>query len=512
MTDLRPKPASDADPRLDRRAFLGAAGGATAALALAACGAGAPAPARRPAVRPAGAREAAFHSRRDLRPPQILVDRRPSDPRRSTFVFTDCHGGRGQQGPIIIDRSGRLVWFHPVSDHGSAAQRVMNLRVQTYRGQPVLTWWQGGVIGGHGAGHYEICDQRYRQVARVQAGNGYVGDLHEFQLTERGTALLTAYGQATGEIPTPDRRATREGAYWFGVAQEVDVETGRVLLEWRSDDHVPVSASRLTPPRSATQPWDYFHMNSLAVDPTDDNLVISARNTWSAYKVHRDTGELLWTLGGDAGDFRMGESTEFAFQHDVVPRGGGRYTIFDNEAGPPDHAAQSRGLVLAVDESARTVSFVREYLHRPAVLSQALGNVQELEDDGAFVGWGESSYFTEYDGSGEAVLDVHLSGGVISYRAFLDGWAGEPAHLPRAAVVRAGRGAQVYASWNGATVHRRWRVLGGARRGALTQSLRVADVTGFETRVDIARAPAWIAVEALDERGSVAARSDPVRA
>jgi hypothetical protein len=58
-----------------------------------------------------------------------------------------------------------------------------DVRVQTYEGRPVLTWWQGGLIVGDGRGSGVIYDQRYRPVKTVDAGNGYRMDLHELTLT-----------------------------------------------------------------------------------------------------------------------------------------------------------------------------------------------------------------------------------------------------------------------------------------------------------------------------------------
>jgi hypothetical protein len=166
--------------------------------------------------------------------------------------------------------------------------------------------------------------------------------------------------------------------------------------------------------------------------------------------------------------------------------------------------------VLRVDERRRRVELVRAYRHRPPVLTEALGSVQPLDDGHMFVGWGDSSYFTEWDADGHVVLDAHLSGGVVSYRAFQQQWRGIPDEPPRIAVVRQGSHTTLYASWNGATVHRRWRVLGGADAHSLS-SLAVAPVTGFETAVALSSVPAWISVEALDAQGAVVARTDPAR-
>ncbi len=500
---------------LDRRAFLTALGAAGAATSIAACGGSGGQGKRRNRITPTlhASGSERLLSAPELRPPPIQVTKRPADPQLGTYVFTDVHAGFGQQGPMIVDRAGRLVYFKPVSDHGTATLRAFNARVQRYRGEPVLTHWIGATVYGHGQGHYELYDQRYRLVTQVHAGNGYLGDLHEFRLTDQGTALLTAYGRADGDLPAGPHGSPRAGAYFYGVVQEVEIATGNVLLQWRSDDHVPFSASYETvPPVGPMAVWDYFHVNCIVVDPSDGNLVINGRHTWAFYKVDRRTGQVLWTCGGRDTDFEMGHDTRFAFQHHVVAHGDGVFTIFDNEGGPPNEAHQSRALVLHVDEPRRTVSLLRQYRHRPPVLSEAEGSVQPLGTYpcNVFVGWGDSSYFTEYDRDGNVILDARLNAREVrSYRAFQNTWRGMPEAPPRLAVVRDGRAARLYASWNGSTEHRGWRVLGGAGARRLT-AIGVSDSHGLETEIRLPHAPTHVAVEPLNGLSDTALARSPV--
>lgn len=511
MTDPTPRPpAAPPSPTdahgLSRRGFLALAGGTGASLALSACGGAlgsrtvdelstVVAPVR-------------YLSEPHLRPPRVTVARRPASPGSQLFVLTDAHG-RGQQGPMIMDRAGQLRWFRPYSEHGTPHLRVMNVRVQRYRGQRVLSFWVGGLVASHGAGHYELHDERYRKLAEVHAAEGMKGDLHEFRITPQDTALFTAYGVAHGEIPD-GHGGLRHGPYWYCCCQEVDIATGKLLLQWRSDEHVPFQASYLAQPRRPSTPWDYFHMNSINIDPSDGNLIISSRNLWQVYKVDRRTGETIWRLGGRGSDFELGRGVRFAFQHDVVPHGHGIYSVFDNEAGPPAEASQSRAIVLKVDEIRRTVRLLREYHHDPKVLAPALGSMQLLPGGGVFVGWARPSWFTEWDRDGAIVFDAHLPHGVISYRAFLQEWQGVPETPPQFVVRRQGHRATLYVSWNGATVHRRWRVLGGTGSGVLSE-MAGADVGGFETAIDLPRIPRWVKVEAVGESGDVVGHSDVVR-
>src|SRR4051812_41148880 len=129
-----------------------------------------------------------FVSRPDLRPPAVRV-RTASAPPANGLIFVAPKAGAGQAGPMLLDERGRLVWFRDLA----GALKAFNFRAQTYRGRPVLSWWQGKVTGSYGTGVNVIADGSYRVIKKVQAGRGLKADLHEFVLTPRGTAYLTAY-------------------------------------------------------------------------------------------------------------------------------------------------------------------------------------------------------------------------------------------------------------------------------------------------------------------------------
>ena len=71
---------------------------------------------------------------------------------------------------------------------------------------------------------------------------------------------------------------------------------------------------------TAMAPFDYFHINSIAV-AHDGNLIISARNTCTVYKIARPGGELQWRLGRKRSSFQMGAGATFWWQHHARPRG-----------------------------------------------------------------------------------------------------------------------------------------------------------------------------------------------
>ncbi len=441
-----------------------------------------------------------FRSRPDLTPAVVRINR-PARRTADGLIFLDSHAGIGQQGPMIVDDHGELVWFKPLSSGGDQAHRAFNLRVQQYAGEPVLTWFEGAVVDGHGQGDYVIADTAYREIRRVRAGNGYLGDLHEFLLTDQGTALFTAY--ATARTPVTLFTGEKVNGYYYGIVQEVDVATGKVLFQWRSDAHIDIDESEDGPNRQGIV--DSVHLNSIAVDAAGQ-LIISARNTSCVYKVDRRTGEVIWRLGGRKSDFRFGDGAAFAFQHHVVPHPDGTYSVFDNES-PKPGAVQSRGLVLAVDETARTATLKRSYTHHPRVLAGSLGSVQILGNGNVFVGWGIPPYFSEYAADGTPLFDGKIAGrDTKCYRSFRYPWTGSPADKPAIAVHRSGGKAIVSASWNGATGVARWRVLAGDHAGAL-HPIGSLPRSGFETVLSVPVAAAHYAVEALDQSGKVLGRS-----
>src|ERR671913_546460 len=365
-----------------------------------------------------------FRSRPELRPPAIEITHQAHGTGPG-YIFVAAKKGAGQDGPMIFDNLGRLVWF-------SKDRYATDFKVQRYMGEPVLTWWEGEILAGHGVGEYVIFDGSYREITRVQAGNGYRGDLHEFSITPQDTALLTAYTETQTDLSAIG--GPKEGMTWGGIAQELDIETGEVLFEWRSLEHVGVEESYRKPPQDPSTPLDYFHINTIEID-FDGNWLISAKGTSAVYKIDRKSGEILWRLGGKESDFEMGKGTRFASQHDSRRQSDGTITIFDNGA-PPQVHEQSRTIVLELDMDEMSATLVREYTHPKELLSTSQGNAQILPNSNVFVGWGSAPYISEYSKDGELLFDASFSGSAQSYRAFRLPWSGDPDDDPAVAVER----------------------------------------------------------------------------
>ena len=440
-------------------------------------------------------RKGSFHAYRSdsVKTPRLVVTRARRGRAAGYLVLnTGWSDARPRpDGILISDDRGRPVYFQP----RVPGTKVFDVAVQTYQGRPVLTYWEGSFAAGWGYGEYVLLDESYREVARIGAVGGNRADIHDMTITPEGTALVPSYNLV--------RKGGRQ--ILDNVIQEIDIATGRLLLEWHSLDHVDLSESRDRPTRG--MPFDYFHLNSIDVGP-DGDLLVSARNTCAVYEIVRQTGGVRWRLGGKHSDFRMGRGTRFCRQHDARWVGGGTMTLFDNHVDRVRDGGQSRGLRLSVNQRRERVRLLRGYTHPRHLAVANKGSARQLSNGNLLVGWGAMPFITEFTRHGRIVFDAHFAKADDgTYRAIRARWEGRPATAPQAAA----DGTTVWASWNGATEVARWRVLGGDSAAAL-KPLATARKRGFETAIELDDGAAFVAVEALDADGKVLRASRVVTA
>ena len=242
---------------------------------------------------------------------------------------------------MIVDGRGRARLVQAARRRPTSPR---NLRIQHYRGQrgPDL------VAGPGDRGRLRPRrgrDRRHAPTARcttVHAGNGYAMDIHEFTLTPEGDALFTVYSPVWCTCPARrrarcplhrrDRPAGRRRAPASSSGSGTRSATSRCASPTPRRPTAP-STTRSTSTRSRRSPRG--------------RVLISARDTSAIYELDRAGGRILWTLGGKASDFRLGPRRAL-----LVPArrrsccSGNRVSLFDDEAGPPQKAPSSRGLIL----------------------------------------------------------------------------------------------------------------------------------------------------------------------
>jgi hypothetical protein len=443
-----------------------------------------------------------FVSEPQLHPPKVTLTTPAADPALGD-IFLTPKDEIPQQGPMIVNPKGQLVWFSPLPPHFEAT----DLLVQRYLGQKVLTYWAGS-NGGHGLGEGVIDNTEYHTIATVKAGNGMQMDLHEFDVEPRGVAYFAIYEPLILNLTSMGGPAN--AIVDDGVVQEVDVRTGLVMFEWHALGHVPLSDSYALIPRIKGAVWDWFHINSIDVE-RHKNLLISARGTWAVYQLDQTSGKIRWTIGGRQSNFKLGPGVRFAWQHDAIFLPNGTIQIFDNED-DPEIEDRSRGIDIALDFATHTAKLLHQYVNPgQKILTPSQGDVQQLPNGDHLLGWGSIGLVSEVSPAGRLTLEMHLPAQVDSYRAFRIPWCATGEGSPSVAAKRDGAsGTELWVSWNGDTRVVRWLVLGGGGSGAL-KSLGTFARSGFETAMRVDGSPRRLVVRGLDAAGRTLGQSATLR-
>ncbi|KAH7041592.1 ASST-domain-containing protein [Microdochium trichocladiopsis] len=515
-----------------------------------------------------------YRSRPDLSPPHLNITI-PCDGRcEAGYLFVAPFTGYAdpvdhgplQAAPYILTDEGDLVW----SGFTYFSTWSGNFQAARWRGRDVLFSFEGAhnSLHGHGHGHHTFLDQDYQTIRELRAGHNMLSDKHEFIVLNETTALFQIYHPIQMDLSayggTPEQTWIVDARF-----QEVDIETGKVLFEWRSLDWASPDETALPLPlgqagigHNSSTAWDYFHINSITKGD-DGHYLVSARHASTVLKVNGTDGSVIWRLGGHKSDFELGPNVTFGFQHHARYLSGGDpvplsttevISLFDNSvygsesAGGGDKEVHlfpwSRGKYIELDHAAKKATLVKTF-HPPnhSILAKSQGSLQTLPRGNALINWGSEGQITEFstEAGEQPIFHAFLDSGFLqdklqNYRAFRYNWTG---FSPETIAVVAehprpggGGGAQldyhegdqvdssavnVYVSWNGDTVTKSWRLSWSqedSSTAVVTQHAREYKRTGFETAMRIQPSTralvSGVRVEAIGDHGRVLSVSDPV--
>ncbi len=293
----------------------------------------------------------------------------------------------------------------------------------------------------------------------VAAAGGLNVDLHDLRLLANGDYLVLSAPLEPGvdltgmQVPLPDGGVeTVNGPQTIVACNLLELAPdGTVVWSWTGTDHFDPVADSVSPallPIGSNLVIDPFHCNSVDVDPTSGNLLVSSRQMSSVFYVERSTGRVLWKMGGAAaskdGATYVSVADPFALQHDarLLPdwvsgcgAGTGHISMFDDES-YTDRSARAviYDVVLGGGDagsatpdacgdagsggaSAGTATVTWQYAGTAA--SAAMGSFRISSDGSRVVGWGllPGAGFTEVDADGHDLLDFAFGDGSTTYRA-----------------------------------------------------------------------------------------------
>ncbi len=409
---------------------------------------------------------------------------RPASGTAPGLVFLATQGRNTIYDPalFIIDNTAEPIYIRNFPRE-FGPQITVDFKKQVVNGQEFLTYHLGGRNGMVSTGKFYVVDQGYSLKSMWDIGESFREsgvDQHDFLLLENGGAVVFSYVQVPYDLSPFG--GPKDGAVLDVVLQEQDAAR-KIVFQWRGLDHVPLTDTYI--PLTSTTPVDYMHANGIAID-FDGNFLMSNRNTSDVIKIERNTGKVLWRLGGKKNMFDFRGDRVTSYQHDIRRLPNGRITLFDN--GNLQDPKTSRMVEYEIDEINKVLTRTWQFPNDNSRFAPATGNAQRLPNGNTIGSWGAMTQLTEVTPSGDIAFEAEL--GALTYRAFRFPWQGTPAEPPRLAAITTSLPTSItlYFSWNGATDITAYDILVGSSikdTARLTTTARA----GFESSAVLAGLP-----------------------
>jgi hypothetical protein len=326
-------------------------------------------------------------------------------------IFIDNRGGGGKPYNVIFDNNGSPIWYMRMPDER---------RDMTVQHNGVLT-----MLARDGGNHYNGLDNHYQIITNYWAGNGYSGDEHELQVLADGTYLMTALATEPVDMTRYITNGNPAASVTEDILQEFTA-AGDLIFQWRPWDYLDVRDEQQFIDITAGS-FDFAHMNAIDID-TDGNILISCRNTSEVTKVNRDTGEIIWRLGGAHNQFTYVNDplNGTRNQHAIRMVTTNDYTIFDN--GNLHSPSVSRGVEYKLDTNKMTATLIWQYPPVPttAMFSYYMGDVQRLTNGNTLIDWaiGSLPKLTEVRPDGSKAFEMNWVNQWEAYRVWRCPWQG----------------------------------------------------------------------------------------
>lgn len=290
-------------------------------------------------------------------------------------------------GPVIIDHTGRVVWYMTAPD-------------------PVLSNFQAHPEGsytllarGTEVQEYRLLDELGNETDRLACVGRDETRFHETRVMANGSYWVMCHFRETADLT--DLGGLSEVALDWTVVQHVS-PAGELLWEWNSADHFDVSdvGEEAIVGASAI---NVTHGNAIAFD-TDGNLLVSWRELDEVTKIEAETGDIIWRFGGGLRNqftFVNDPKASFERQHGVRVVEPGVIQLLDNA-----DAAPSRLVRYRIDEQAMTAELLFEFIDAPDTYTPVGGGTDVLPGGGALVSFGRAGRVIETSATGERLWEL----------------------------------------------------------------------------------------------------------
>lgn len=320
---------------------------------------------------------------------------------------------------VIMNTNGDFVYYMGTDNPKT---NIFHMQRWDFAKQPLYSYHiqtQKPTSGAFLLGDNVVLDDKFNEIDRVRilATDRHPempADQHDFVILGDKHYLVISYWNEVLE---------RNKTILSAIVQEQ--KDGKVIFDWVSSDYPKLFDICIEKcPAPGKTDMDYVHINSVAVDPSDNNLVLSLASPHTVIKINRKSGDIMWTLSGLGDDFNVAPEYRMTRQHDAHLENG-ELVIFDNNysvikkiSSVPDKKDKARILRFKLDEKNKQVLDAKSVPLN--ITAQYMGSAQGLKEDRYFVGCGsaESCAAKMQDATGQEILKMTVKYPYTAYRAY----------------------------------------------------------------------------------------------
>ena len=264
-----------------------------------------------------------------------------------------------------------------------------------------------------------------------------------------------------------------------------------------------------SPGASPAWPYDWFHLNSIALAPRRQPPDLRPQHV-GGLRPRPPSGQSTGSSAGREPSFTMGPGTATAWQHDAQPLGPRRSASSTTAARPRASATRAASSCASTRPRAPRRSSTSVAIATP-IFAQTQGDLERLPDGDWWIGWGNVNESSEVARRPPAVRGAH-AGRVGELPQLRFPWSGRPPPAAGRAARAASGPLRVYVSWNGATTVAPWRIESGSNASSVRPSGPAIDRSGFETDLAAPRGAAtsrprrWPQTAAFSRNGRASRR------
>ena len=237
---------------------------------------------------------------------------------------------------------------------------------------------------GSSQAYWIIANQNMIEIDSIQCTQGLT-DYHDMVITDNNTYILQSYNDEVIDL-------TSIGGSEFQVVssilriQEFDFNHN-LIFDWYASDHLNIYDYDNLFIGNIPGQIEWMHGNSIEVD-YDNNLIISNRKSSEIIKIDRQTGDVVWIMGGPTNEFTILNDplNGVSWQHNVSRLENGNILVFDNGNYHTPHT--SRAVEYHIDEENKIATLVWEYQNPYDYKSKAMGSAQRLPNGNTLINWG----------------------------------------------------------------------------------------------------------------------------